>query len=387
MASGPSLDITTVGIAPSYWSHVPMTIEQLNDLILSDGIFCWNVGGTCVPIMKCLLVGVVVSQTIRASDGANLFVLDDGTGFVDCLTWASNTEGDMYYLPVLDPQMASNHSQDEVKLGDVVRIHGKIQCVAIREHHSVIKEVQVILLDKVSRGDVEVEHWQACIRREEAMLRQPDDFTAAKYLQILGPKISGQVKERRMLPSESDQAEEWRVFGASCTCELAYKQELLYCHCIASFEPLDPTLQFRDALLECLLELQSKQQQAFTFCYRDLRLDEKLESVANTILLSNEKGGQPKPQIGVQLDRLFKNTFRWLRTDGVLFLANDRLDQYLLLTKKWVLEPYIRQQTRKGSSLSGSRNFIRTSDGPPYLDKVRPEKLLYVKRCLEEELK
>ena len=40
-----------------------------------------------VPISKCSLVGAIVSAEIR-SDGSRLYVLDDGTGLMDCVDWS-----------------------------------------------------------------------------------------------------------------------------------------------------------------------------------------------------------------------------------------------------------------------------------------------------------
>ena len=378
MSSVPNLCLATVGISPSFWAHVPMTIQQLNDLKLVDGLFCWSDGEHYIPVTKCLLVGYIVSQTIRASDEASLYVLDDGTGLVDCLAWAK-TSDDMYHLPYLTPK-PSSHQPDNLELGGMVRVFGKIQCVAVKENGMVVKEVQATLIDQVVKGSVETRHWELCLERELSMARNPDEFTAVKYLNILGSSISAQVRERRMLPARNDKEEEWRVFGTSCSCSLPYKMELLYCHCIASVERLDPQFAFRDVLLEYLIELQSTQTKPLTFFYRDIRCIQQLrQEASNGIVATQEYRGL---EMEGQVDRLFKNTFRWLRTDGIIYLVNEDFDQYLFINRRWVLEPYVQHELK--ADASGARNFIRIHDGPSCLGQVHPNKLLYIKRCLSQ---
>jgi hypothetical protein len=380
MSAISGLNLATVGIHPSFWAHVPMTIQQLHDLKLVDGIFCWSDGRHHVPVMKCLLVGCIVSQTIRASDNAGLYVLDDGTGLVDCLVWAK-TADDLYHLPLLTPK-PSSHQPENWELGDTVRVFGKIRCVAIRDNDMVVKDVQATLIDRVSRCDVETKHWQACIDREESMARNPEEYSATKYLNLLGPSISTQVRERRMLPAKNDKDEEWRVFGTSCSCCLRYKLDLLYCHCIAGVERLDPQFAFRDVLLEYLLELQSAKKKALSFFYKDIKIVDRLRRVAFTSIETTL--GNKGPDIERQIDGLFKNTFRWLRTDGIIYLLNENFDQYLFINRRWVLEPYIRNELKDDSS--GGRNFVRIHDGPPYLGQVHPDKLLYIRRCLSQQV-
>ena len=382
MSSVPSLSLATVGISPSFWAHVPMTIQQLNHLKLVDGIFCWSGGEHYIPVMKCLLVGCIVSQTIRASDEASLYVLDDGTGLVDCLAWAK-TSDDIYHLPILTTK-PNSHQPDNWELGDMVRVFGKIQCVAVKENDVVVKEVQATLIDRVSKVCVETKHWEACMERELSMARIPDEFTATKYLNLLGSSISAQVRERRMLPARNDKEEEWRVFGTSCSCSLPYKMEILYCHCIAGVERLDPHFAFRDVVLEHLLELQSAQTKPLTFFYRDIRGIQKLRQEASNSITATQEYRGLEIEIERQVDRLFKNTFRWLRTDGIIYLLNETFDQYLFINRKWVLEPYVQHELKADSS--GARNFIRIHDGPSYLGQVHPNKLLYIKRCLSQHL-
>jgi len=386
--SMPSIDLSTVGISPYYWSHVPMTVQQLNELKLVDGIFCWSNGDQqYVPIMKCLLVGCIVSRKVRASDEALLYVIDDGTGLIDCYAWAK-TSDDLYHLPVLTRRKSTNQSAEEnCRLGDIVRIFGKIQCVAaIRDMDVVVKEVQISLIDRVvgSQWDIEMKHWKACIDREESMIRDPNSFTAVKYLNVLGTTISTQVSERRMLPSRHDTNEEWRVFGLSCSCHLPYKMDLLYCHCIADVERMDPQFIFRDTLLDHLLQLQSTQRQnPLRFLYVDIKDIPHLRQVASNIIEANEgRQAQTDMMKNLQIDSLFKNTFRRLRDDGILYLLNKTHDQYILITRRWVLEPYVKHNFLG----TDARNFIRIdSRSTPHLEHVNPEKLLYITRDLSQQ--
>jgi hypothetical protein len=382
-----------VGIAPNFWAHVPMTISGVNDLKLVNGIHCWASadGNYHVPISKCELVGCVVNATVRSSDESILYVLDDGTGLIDCLVWANNTENDIFHLPSL----TLNHHSDKIEskdigLGDIVRVFGKIQCVTIQGEHDnqnetfVVREIQASLVERVDGPNDEARHWNACAEREELMARDPTQFNALGYLKLLGPQITAQVKARQHLPAMDDMLGEWRIFGTSCTCDLDYKANLLYCHCLAKVEPLDPQFIFRDALLNHLLGVQATHAKKLVFPYKGIKINPKLRAVASRVLsTSNTKEAEPESNMKILVDRILLNTFRALRNDGILHLANMNSDQYLLISRKWVLEPYVRRELEISRNGGSSKNFINF-EGAPYLSQVHRDRLLYIKRSIVE---
>jgi hypothetical protein len=383
-----------VGIAPNFWAHVPMTVSGVNDLKLVNGIHCWS-SADCnqhVPISKCKLVGCIVNATIRSSDESILYVLDDGTGLIDCLVWANNTENDIFHLPslVLDDHPDKCESSKEIGLGDIVRVFGKVQCVTIQGEHDtknepfVIREIQASLVERIDGPNEEARHWNACAEREESMARDPTQFNALGYLKLLGPQITAQVKARQHLPAMDDMLGEWRIFGTSCTCDLDYKAELLYCHCQAKVEPLDPQFVFRDALLDHLLGVQATHAKKLMFPYKGIKINPKLRAIASTLLSSNKKEDKQESKMKVLVDRILLNTFRALRYDGILYLANMNSDQYLLISRKWVLEPYVRRELEISRNGGTSKNFINF-EGAPYLSQVHRDRLLYIKRSITEE--
>ncbi len=379
-----------VGIAPNFWAHVPTSIAAIDALKLINGMHCWSSGRFHIPVSKCILFGCIVNACIRSSDESLLYVLDDGTGLIDCLAWTNNSANDIFHLPSLLAE-GSNKATKDVGIGDIVRIFGKIQCVTIHgENNSgnepfVIREIQASLVERIDRiSNEEARHWKACADHEKAMARDPTKFNALSYLKQLGPDITNQVEGRRNLPSNDDKLGEWRIHGTSCTCVLDYKVELLYCHCLAKVESLDPELVFRDALLNHLLQVQTKHAKKLIFPYKGIKINQKLREIASVVISNQDKANQ-EARIKLLVDRLLLNTFRALRHDGIVHLADESTDKYLLISRKWVLEPLIRLQlTQKNAEIS--KNFIDL-EGAPYLSPVHRDRLLYIKRCIIDERK
>jgi hypothetical protein len=385
-----------IGICPHYWAHIPMTISQVQGLKLVDGINCAVVptgpqnNSKPVPLSKCLLVGYIINAEMR-SNGSMSYVLDDGTGLVDCVDW--KTEDDIYYLPsLLDSQTTF-----KFKIGDLVRIFGKIQCISISTEkqfmvvaqrklvfRDCIREIQITAIEHVESKssqnitlDAEAHHWTAC-GNSVLSATGPRLKNAADFLQILGSEIQHQVEDRRNLPAADDTLAAWRVFGASCRCCLEYKDSLLYCHCQAKIEPLDPEFTFRDALVVVLLEMQRKHEKKLSFNYKEVAGNKILQEIA-----IKQVAGTAKPRIN--FDRLFLNTFRALRNDGIIFLTNSGTDMYLLVSRDRVLEPYVRDdiERSRANDTPVSRHFVNF-DAAPFLSKVHHERLLYIRRCLSQ---
>ncbi len=149
-----SLDSFVVGVAPTFWTHVPLFIQHIKShLHVIDGLqsFALNVkhqhhdgessknylftspslslslldGQKMIPVSKCYLVGTIVYAE-RKSNGSNLYILDDGTGLIDVLHYS---DGDLYTLPSLSGHR-DNIGRNLFEPGDMVRIFGRIQCRA-----------------------------------------------------------------------------------------------------------------------------------------------------------------------------------------------------------------------------------------------------------------
>jgi len=197
-----------VGLSPSYWCHLPLTASQIqndvyhvvqapssgsaadaffrlsgggggiNCLLLRKGANADSVATTTtttgvmttgdnkpetqlatasaaevklVPVSKCRLVGTVVAVERRAN-GSVFYVVDDGTGLVDCLAWDNANDGlsdDPFALPPLIPRTmpttssgtkndrdgddgdGRHRSSSIVPVGEMVRIFGRIESVCL----------------------------------------------------------------------------------------------------------------------------------------------------------------------------------------------------------------------------------------------------------------
>ena len=325
------------------------------------------------PVSKCLLVGHIVYASERKG-GSKVYVLDDGTGVIDCVHWSIDAE-DPYHLPSLTASGEDNSKSKGFEVGEQVRIFGKIDCLAISSHNdqgvnknssnTVIREIQIRIIERVEDYLVsEAHHWMDFCRHTPTSLKT--------HVEKLGPEIGIQILNRVNLPSVDDVSNAWRVFGANCNCKLAYMEELLYCHCQCTAEPLDPFYRFRDALLQMLLFLQSKEAKKLEFNYKEIRGNTILQGVA-----MKEVAGENQER---NVDRLFLKTFRALRIDGMIHLLDSNSDSYLLITRTWVLEPVIRAQSK-----SGGGSFIQYEKVPRYISRVHNERLRYIQRLLLEE--
>jgi hypothetical protein len=381
-----------VGISPQYWSHVPMNVIDVLNLQLRDGI-----NHLCIPkhhhhhhhqqqqqqtttttidsqedyymyipVSKCLLVGAIVYADQRR-DGSMVYVIDDGTGMIDCVHWAmADSQQDIYQLPSLERRSNEKEAFGMFSIGDRVRIFGKIDCLA-KNDNITIREIQAGSIELIEDVTSETRHWIRCTSTTYT--------TVASCLEQLGPNIQSQIKARVNLPAADDKMSSWRVFGTSCRCQLDYMENLLYCHCQCKLEPLDPFHKFRDALIRTLLEMQSKSAKMLVFKYKLMKQNEELRSIA-----SREVTWKGATQTN-NVDMLFVNTFRALRQDGVIYLLNSNTDEYLLITREKVMEPFVRDQMRLRPDMA--RNYISMESAPPYLSsRVHNERLLYIKRSI-----
>jgi len=413
----PSTELTgvedfVVGLSPGYWSHIPLSIADVNNVKVVDGINCIVRGKSngnkcipsiqCFPISKCTLVGIVVDAQEKANN-SYFYVLDDGTGFIDCLVWGQG-EDNVYALPFLDVDTKIKESNYGIGVGDMVRVLGRLECVSVSEtaqHLPIAKtnsattlelrdcihELHVNKIEKLRPDtrknyndlDWEANHWvKSMLATKPAKdsgspgLRHP-----AHVLEWLGPTIRSDVHHRRHFPSAANAAGEWRVFGVSCHCDLFYKEALLYCHCQAKAEPLDPKFVYRDNLLRVLLDLEEQHHKAmsgsssrnvpmdFRFQYYTVSNHKELRQVAARVTRATEDW---------QVKQLIVATFRSLRQDGILYLLDENTDTYLLISRKGVLEPYLKRSRGR----KPKRNQL-----PSYLQNVPRARLRYLQVCDE----
>jgi len=351
-------------------TELPTTVSESND----DSFAKPTSYQKLAPVSKCLLVGTIVYAN-RRRDGSMVYVLDDGTGLMDCVHWTTLDSQDIYYLPQLDK--SSGDTDEKFSVGEQVRVFGKIDCLAVTSGDGegkelIIREIQASIIERVTDIASEARHWKKCITDA------PKSIQA--WLDTLGHDIQTQVKQMANLPAADDSAGLWRVFGASCRCKLDYKESLLYCHCQSTLEPLDPSLRFRDALLGLLLKMQEKTTKKLLFRYREMRTNPQLQTVA-----SREWKGEGGT-MATFIEKLFLSTFRALRKDGIVHLMNTSTDEYLLITREKVLEPFIRGEM-ENNDISTARNFVRMSAAPKYISRVHTERLLLINRLLWDEYK
>ena len=386
------------GVSPQYWAYTPMSVMDVLNLKLKDGINWLQPGLSnselSTPVSKCLLVGHIVYAAERRG-GSMVYILDDGTGLIDCVHWSNNNDNntpDPYHLPSLTDPIDHQHHRGSFAVGEPVRVFGKIDCLASTPHTTmatyqgtpkkgnddtsnntkfVVREIQVRIMERVEDYLVsEAHHWIDSCRLNPVSLHS--------RLDSLGPQIRSQIQNRINLPATDDKSSSWRVFGTNCGCNLPYMEDLLYCHCQCKAEPLDPFYRFRDALLRWLLSKQSAITKRLEFKYKEIRNDPHLQAAALKEIFADKT--IEKNEL---VDKLFLKTFRALRSDGIIYLLNSNTDNYVLITRKEVLEPFIK--SRIGNNIES--NFVSYERAPRFISRVHNERLLYIKRLLLVERK
>lgn len=409
-----------VGLSPEYWANVPVSIADVHRMKIVGGINCiirqekqtWQF----YAVSRCVLAGTIVLVDAKANN-SYCFVMDDGTGWIDCLSWGQSEES-LYALPALagDDEVAAGAGP---RVGDRVRIFGRIECVSVSqtkqdlrlddasmvELRDCIREIHVTFMEPLAPAtdcdlDWEANHWIKSIRATKPADSSHNAMglrSGIRTLEWLGPKIKKDVEERKYFPSASDSLGAWRVFGVACSCRLPYQDALLYCHCQAKTEPLDPNFAFRDALLKCLLEMEEElhqqqqnqqttnqdqsssnpqpQQHDLRFQYQTISNHRELREVAATVVAHTE---QPT----LYASQLVLATVRALRHDGILCLLDEPSDTYLFVTRRGVLEPYLQRCHQKRRRNNKKQQHWRV---PFYLENVPKARLHYAKRCCLEE--
>lgn len=394
-----------LGLTPLYWSHVPLCIADVHQLGLVNGVDCILSGAEkLIPIHKCRLVGMVVHVDVKAASVH--YVLDDGTGLLDCVLWG---EYDYYKLPnLVEDDDNDEKEQQRFKIGDMVDIMGRIKVVCMQdvrekrraangqewEIFNCIREVKVISMNHVASSgnnndsnprffctDHETRHMKRVVDWND---EQQDAMNGVDMLRHhLGPTVAQQALSRQDFPAADDDVGAWRVFGTSCQChDLIYKDELLYCHCQATSEALDPFLTVRDAILAMLLQAQEAQasssKEPLTFSYQSIVTDTRLLAVVA------KSQDEATTTTRIPASRIFSKTFGALRKDGILYLVNSENDTYMLLSKSRVLEPHTAKQYSKNNNKSLTDTKLLQQERRSILRDVPKSRLQHVKRCLEK---
>lgn len=395
-----------VGLSPQYWACTPMSVEDFNGLLLVGGIDCIvtereqldeagkeNVAYPTrfLPVSKCSVVGVIVNATHK-SGNAYQYLVDDGTGVVDCLAW---TDTGMYSLPSLVESPA--HSE-MFHVGDLVRVFGRIRTVSIgktimnlrRGETSVeitesVREIHASLIEKVTH-DEQAHHWLRCLefqqecgdkqiasteKEGDRRISGPQIKNGTDVLRLLGKTITTEALSLADFPAANDDVGAWRVFGVGCQCKFAYMESLLYCHCQATPERLDPKLLFRDQLLLRLLALENETNQELRFLYNTIAQDASVRAGAKAVVGDNT----------MLIARLLLRTFSALRKDGILFLLDEESDTHLLVSRRRVLEPCLeRMSTRRSSGMA--QRLLESEETQSFLRCVPSSRMQFVRKSV-----
>jgi hypothetical protein len=495
------VDPASVGLSPQYWCYTPMLIAEVNELVLRNGIDCIPVvvdslplleeqqlsltrivttedndnrapapssghnqqtsSDECevmidkphmienkkmmvhlVPVSCCELQGFIVAAEYK-SNGSKSYVLDDGTGLVDCLSSTETDDGTDADAP---PPVRESEADDiknrpkndpvPIDVGDHVRLRGRICVLSVSQSkpngiHDANREIHITSIDRVplSGGDEESWHSIQCIKRHRIWVNTFQQDTYYYYYQIdnknktpahPGPILNAPVALARLshstiLPishhegglhrdSDSRCSTTMRTLQYQCPCDAyprlkRHKEELLYCHCTAKPEALDPHFVYRDALLHRLLRMESKviypqnptvaekddnKQSSTTpakppsstkgvliFQYNTLGEDYKLRRVAEQVIAANgsncvNNSNNHQRLAEIQHTRLLRNTVRALKNDGLLFLLDEHQDDYILLSAKRAIRPFLLLQQQRSSSTSGSLQLPGNNPPPTY---------------------
>ena len=526
-----------VGLSPQYWSYTPMLIGDVHRLVLANGIDCILYDDSTddnslylsksvptkekrsvprpfrlLPVSRCELCGIIVNLEHR-SNGAVFVLVDDGTGFIDCISWGKSNNNFRAIPPLLPFAEETISKSSEFQVGDSVRILGKIKCLTIASdiqdgnirtenllgetktqqmnlYYECKREIQVIHMEHANNDhpnsnhpndlhlnnnhNLEVLHWLKCLhfaqrlktskKRKHTKINigirddsdkdsksqkmipfekkipsnsietnvsssndddddtndENDDFYnhLCDSLEIPipnGPDILRDISENTTTTniqfdfdtahkalSGHDAILTKRLFGKKCRCNLSYQSELLYCHCIATYEQLDPQFQFRDAIIQFLLHIEHQLPPATTvndeskkdanddktksffalvdnhpclkFSYKDLLSNNDLAKLASDIVSSTSN-----PTINQK--RIYIRSLSALRNDGIIFLLNDNMDDYALLSYKCILRPYLKQIM----SGNGSQKKFNKYERPNFLTNVPQSRLNYAEALISEK--
>ena len=412
-ADRPALDVrtTTIGLSPQYWSYTPLLIGDLNDLLLLGGVDCMVVrssGGQTkvLPVQNVLIFGVATSIVKRATH--TTISVDDGTGVVDVACWDDDSDdspqGNAFDLPPLLPEhQRLKRRKCGFRVGDSLEVMGKIKTLTAGEPASqpglgaarcnCTREVVVksICISTTDRWNAEALRWLTAMQ----FAKQADSIgTGGDVLSLCGDRIKSSV----VLDGDMLVDRDFVVNRRCCQTSRRTRLAFYYCHCEAKLESLDPTLFFRGALIDLLLEMESRESgvgcvsatedcldliglsesdQTTTppllFRYETVNKNEELSKIALDLVVS--QNSTPDDLVETNVQRLFRRTFAALVSNGLLCLFNQEEDIYLLVSRSRVVEPYLRWRKKQ-------------PDGTPhpfFIGCIPRKRLLAISKHLDEE--
>ena len=407
------LSHSIIALSKAYHEYIPIMTSTLHSLVLLNGVDCiltkQKKGEVHVlPISKCDILGVVVYCHYKAN-GSVLMIIDDGTELCDCIGWIDAEEMDRY------------------KVSDLVRISGAIKVLALQQKrivnvHGVAyegwtcsRELQVHSIEVISDKNMEAVHWLCCLQFRKRIgiqlkeMSEDEKCSMDFQRQIMNTPVLNGLETFHLLPEEEKnyimssrgtkdsfvqfEGDGWffmKYYGRDCKCDMKYKETLLYCHCLATNEPLDPGFIFRDAVLTKLLEMEAlvgceknsqgiqshhsnltcwkenqELQGKLEFNFATIYNDEKLQNIAKNVVAKTTH-----PTLNHR--RLFTLTFKHLRTDGLLYLQSPDDDIYLFISKDRVLLPAILSLEVE----NGNWEYCRKTTGKPSNSKPSLPKFL-----------
>lgn len=362
---------------------------------------------TILPLSRVLLRGIATAIDIRPN-GCTLIVLDDGTGSIDCRYWDDSHCGNSAFnLPPLLPEHEIINKQRQFRfvVGDSLEVMGKIKALTagtsttnnndqckISSHSATplevrfgcVREVHASSVCLIGKGETrmenqwneEVVHWLKCMQfTKQCTATRVDEAnnTASNWSRIRNgkdvlPLLGNQISTSILRGDDSsdftnlDKSNVSILHRKCCQTSQRFRNAFFYCHCEASLEVLDPNLQFRDALLNRLLDMEDQLQRISDSCFpsatedcmdafgvkpesmpppllftfESIYKDEDISSIASKIVASTSI-----PEANYQ--RLVRKTFAALTNDGILSLYNHDEDLYLLVSRTRVIEPFLRK--------------------------------------------
>lgn len=116
-----------------------------------------------IPISRVESLGTVVSRDLKPSRFLK-FKLDDGTGCIACILWLNQLSSNQNPSTVRLIAQVANHLAEEIKMGRVARVRGRVTGYRGR--------IQITVSDIVIERDpnAQILHWLECIRLARKVL-------------------------------------------------------------------------------------------------------------------------------------------------------------------------------------------------------------------------
>jgi hypothetical protein len=376
-----------------------------------------------------MLRGIATAIDRRPNGGIQI-VLDDGTGAIDCLFWDnSNDSNSAYYLPPLLPEHETSNKRRGFRfaVGDSLEVMGKIKVITagkgnndqcmLSDHSEVPLEVRfecvreihatsVCLIDEghtrmADQWNGEIVHWLKCIRfSQKCSLTNGNRIRNGKnILPLLGDNICTSIESASCDFGGNNNN---NVLDREC-CQTPrrFRSAFFCCHCEATWETLDPSFCFRDALLNRLLDIEAQLQRTSDSCFpsatddcidllgvppdtilppllftfESLFKDKALSSIASDIVASTKL-----PEVNAQ--RLTRKVFAAITKEGILSLFDPEEDIYVLVSRSRVIEPFLRRSMRADEI--GLGLYPQIVPPPFFMNNVPKKRIAAIKNWIKE---